>query len=196
MLRKIAITLILIAVALPAWAGMRKPRPIDRMKMPAEYIQYARLYTKMFLPPGYDCRWFLAQMFAESSFNPNAISPCGAAGLMQLMPATFREIQSRMRWVKNRNNPRENIAAGIKYMSTLRKKWKSRRPERDRLALASYNGGFGNPLKAQKLCFQDGARGCNLWRPIAARAHRVRSWRHRESLHYVYKIFRLMGERL
>ena len=69
----------------------------------------------------------------ESNYDPNAISPKGAEGLMQLMPQT-----SRMLGVNNTFDPGENIEAGVKYLRYLQDLY-----EDDRLALAAYNAGPG-----------------------------------------------------
>lgn len=69
----------------------------------------------------------------ESNYNPNAISPKGAEGLLQLMPAT-----ARMLGVSNSFDPQQNIEAGVKYLSYLKSVYKD-----DRLALAAYNAGPG-----------------------------------------------------
>ncbi len=68
----------------------------------------------------------------ESSFNPNALSPKGAQGLMQLMPATASQYQ-----VVDAFNPRENLRGGIAFFADLMSRY-----ENDiQLALAAYNAG-------------------------------------------------------
>jgi soluble lytic murein transglycosylase-like protein len=76
-----------------------------------------------------------AVMRTESAFDPLAVSPVGAQGLMQLMPALAEEMG-----VKNAFDPRENIMGGAKY---LRKLLDSTRGNLS-LTLASYNAGPGN----------------------------------------------------
>jgi soluble lytic murein transglycosylase-like protein len=73
-------------------------------------------------------------MRAESGFNPAAVSPKGAIGLMQLMPDTARDLGV------DPKNPRENADAGTRYLRDLLARYEDQ-PNQVELALAAYNAG-------------------------------------------------------
>ncbi len=75
---------------------------------------------------------------AESNFNAKAVSKAGAQGVMQLMPATARELG-----VSDSFDAEQNIMGGAKYLSRLLKKYDNN----PSLALAAYNAGSGNVAK-------------------------------------------------
>ncbi len=73
----------------------------------------------------------------ESNYNPLAVSPKGAQGLMQLMPGTARRFG-----VAEPFDARENIQGGARYLKFLQDTFKD-----DRLAIAAYNAGEGAVAK-------------------------------------------------
>ena len=82
----------------------------------------------------------LALTREESYFNPEAMSAVGAKGLMQLMPATAKDIASR-RGITNYDlfNPKQNILLGNYYYAFV----KSQLNGMDVSSIAAYNGGTG-----------------------------------------------------
>ena len=87
---------------------------------------------------GVDSNLLMAMIDVESNNDPQAISPKGAGGLMQIMPNTAEELG-----IEDINDPRQNIMGGAKYISKLLKANNGDLP----LALASYNAGPGNVRK-------------------------------------------------
>ena len=73
-------------------------------------------------------------MRAESGFNPTAVSPKGAIGLMQLMPDTARDLGV------DPKNPSQNADAGTRYLRDLLARYEDQ-PNQVELALAAYNAG-------------------------------------------------------
>jgi soluble lytic murein transglycosylase-like protein len=123
-------------------AGRQMPSvsyTIDRVVAPLELrhayddivAEAARLYHL-------DPHMIRAVMQAESSFDATAVSPVGAIGLMQLMPAVAAELGAT-----DPLDPRQNIMAGSRYLRQLLDAHRGN----VRLALASYNAGPGNVAK-------------------------------------------------
>jgi hypothetical protein len=81
---------------------------------------------------GINARLLHSVVSVESGFNPRAVSPKMAAGLMQLMPATAARFG-----VRDSFDPRENVRAGATYLRSLINKYKGNLT----LALAAYNAG-------------------------------------------------------
>ena len=97
---------------------------------------------------GIDYSLLKALIVTESGFNPNAVSPKGAVGLMQLIPPTAQRygvtaakggtIEEKL------TDPKINIKAGARYLADLMKKF----PGRLELVLAAYNAGEGAVQRA------------------------------------------------
>ena len=115
-----------IALAVAAWsASAWAETPLDVQRIILEESANSRV------PPALA----LALARVESNFDPRAVSPVGAKGVMQLMPKTAREVfgvREEELW-----NPRLNIQLGIGYLEQLHDQYGGRWD----LALSHYNGG-------------------------------------------------------
>jgi len=114
-----------------------QPKPLaaeTSMKLPEITAQelVAAAAKRNGLPP----EFVASVVSAESDFQPGAVSPKGAIGLMQLMPATAREYGADPR------DPRQNVEAGTQYLRDLLFKYQNDDHQVSR-ALAAYNAGPG-----------------------------------------------------
>ncbi len=80
--------------------------------------------------------WIRAVLQAESGGDPRAVSPAGAMGLMQIMPATWDELRVHHGLGADPFDPRDNILAGAAYLRQLHDRYGS-----IRAMLAAYNAG-------------------------------------------------------
>ena len=95
-------------------------------------VPYADLFTRAGARYGVDASLLAAVASKESSFNASAVSPSGAQGLMQFMPATAKGLGV------NALDPTSAIDGAARYQSSLGKQFGS-----TELALAAYNAGPG-----------------------------------------------------
>lgn len=103
--------------------------------MATQYDDFVNEAAQMFsLRPGL----LFSMMKQESGFNPNARSPVGAMGLMQLMPGTAKEVG-----VVNPYDPKESVMGGAKYLRKMLDMFGGD----ERLAVMAYNAGPGNVKK-------------------------------------------------
>ena len=114
---------------------------------------------------GWDWRLLASQMYQESRFEPQARSWAGAQGLLQIMPATARELG-----VVDAYDPRDNIAGAVEYLEWLDENyWRETIPDpaqRTRFILASYNVGAGHVMDAQRLTEANGGDK-TVWKDVA-----------------------------
>lgn len=97
---------------------------------------------------GWDWRLISSLIYQESRFNQKVQSWAGAGGLMQLMPATAKELG-----VTNINDPVDNIRGGTNYLKNLYERFDNIEDsiQRIKFTMASYNCGFGHVRDAQRL---------------------------------------------
>lgn len=137
--------------------------------------------------PGTDWRLFKAQLYQESLLDPTAQSPAGAEGIAQFMPGTWADVSRQLGFGSvSPYVSKYAIPAGAFYMGRLRRSWSAPRPEADRhsLAMASYNAGIGNLLKAQKV-----AGGANGYAEIIKALPQVTGHYSKETITYVERIW-------
>lgn len=99
---------------------------------------YADIVHKASQQTRLDPALLYAVMATESANNPQAVSPSGARGLMQLMPATARRFN-----VADPHDPQQNINAGAHYLQELQAMFKGNTS----LMLAAYNAGPNAVIK-------------------------------------------------
>jgi len=112
----------------PAYTSCRKNNKVveDRIK---SYMPHIRAMGHKYM---IDTRLIKAIIIAESCFDPKAVSPAGAQGLMQLMPETARSLG-----VSDPFDPWQNIEGGVSYLRMMLDQFNQNKE----LALAAYNAG-------------------------------------------------------
>lgn len=171
-------------------AATAQAEDFQRYNRVTQYDRYFSKYTKRNFGPAFNWRHFKAQAIAESRLKTDATSHVGAVGLMQIMPATYKEITRRHRYIKGASShPKWNIAAGISYNRSIWNIFKAERPFQDRLdfTFGAYNAGKGNIIRAQKSAQRAGLNP-NVWTSIERALPQITGKHSRETLNYVTKI--------
>ncbi len=96
----------------------------------------------------WDWRLVASLVYQESRFDPHAKSWVGAGGLMQIMPATARELG-----LKDPSDPSQSLYAGTKYLHNIWKQYEDVPDsiQRIKFTIASYNCGPGHVADARRL---------------------------------------------
>jgi membrane-bound lytic murein transglycosylase F len=121
--------------------------------------QYDDLIKKYASELGWDWRLLASQVYQESKFIPHAESWTGAKGLMQVMPATAKELG-----ITDKSDPEQSLRGGTDYLNHLYERF----PEvpdslnRVKLTLAAYNCGYQHVVDAQRLAEAEGLDK-NVW---------------------------------
>jgi membrane-bound lytic murein transglycosylase MltF len=136
-------------------------RNVKQLKNPTASAEYKRFQATLALFEKYGTRYqfdplmLAAQGYQESRLDQKARSHAGAVGIMQLMPATGKQMK-----VGDIHRVEPNIHAGVKYMDQLMTKYfpDARFSEGNRplFAFASYNCGPGNVARARKTAAASG----------------------------------------
>lgn len=134
---------------------------------------------------------FAAQLHQESGWRPGAVSPVGAQGLAQFMPATADWISQRVPELRSREpfNPAWAIRALVNYDRWL---WQRIRVpdncERMAMVLSGYNGGLGWVQRDRRLASQQGLDSVRWYGHVATvnAGRSAASWR--ENRHYPQRI--------
>ncbi len=124
------------------------PKLIAFFEVSPRYKQVKHLLREASSEHNIEYELLQALIATESGFDPLAVSPKGAVGLMQIMPDTAQrfgvvaDLKSPIR--KQLTDPRTNIRAGARYLSYLLAKF----PGHMELTLAAYNAGEGAVQRA------------------------------------------------
>ena len=104
---------------------------------PLESRPFAALIETVSLKHGIDPALVHAVIQAESNYQPRAQSHVGARGLMQVMPATARDLGVKS--ARSLFDPQQNVEAGVKYLKFMLERFDGDLPT----AIAAYNAGPG-----------------------------------------------------
>lgn len=144
------------ALSIPAVAAYAQPAPSVSRSVSIPYAVFVAEASQRFRIPA---AWIRAIIGVESHGDRRAISPKGAMGLMQLMPATWAALRARYGLGRDPFDPHDNIMAGAAYLREMLDSYGS--PG----FLAAYNAGpgryeayrdRGRPLPSETVAYVNG----------------------------------------
>jgi soluble lytic murein transglycosylase len=138
-LPKIIILVLLLFIAF----SLQQFKILEKIRYPYPYKPLIEKYASEY---SLDPLFVLAVMREESRFKPESCSPKGALGLMQIMPATAREIAHHLGEEYREDillDPEVNIRYGTWYLAQLNKQFDGNAV----IVLAAYNAGCGRVAK-------------------------------------------------
>lgn len=127
--------------------------------------RYRTLFEEAELETGISWRLLAAMAYQESHWNPRAVSPTGVRGLMMVTQHTAEIVG-----IADRNDPRQSILGGARYLKRVQDKIPDRIAEPDKLwlAVAAYNLGFGH-LEDARIITQIQGGAPDRWDDVRAR---------------------------
>lgn len=123
-----------ITMKFPCYASDSNCRKIPWEDVPLNTEAFASQIRSAAVYNAVDESLIRAIIHAESAYHPDAVSPKGAQGLMQLMPETQTQLN-----VRNPFDPAHNIAGGVRHLSALLREFGGNIS----LTAAAYNAGSG-----------------------------------------------------
>ncbi len=134
--------------------------PVSSYGRKGTFSYYDDLFIRYAPVSGMDWKLLAAIAYNESAFNPNATSPMGAMGLMQLMPSTARQYGAN-----NPYDPEQSVRASAKLIANLLAHYASvpDLSERINFMVAAYNAGPGHVDDARRLAEKRG-KNKNVWK--------------------------------
>lgn len=163
--------------------AVSETKPVTQIVITDSRVKYDLSFKHWgeFYFPFEDWHWWKSQGMAESNLDPNAMSYCGAVGIMQIMPATATDLG-----VKNRWDAEESIQGGIKYDSQVDRIFKTiDQPERRKFMFAGYNAGPGNIQRAKRLA------NSTIWDDVSDSLPLVTGKHSTETINYVRRIHKV-----
>ena len=130
-----------------------------RRKIATTLPLYEDLFKEAEKQTGIDWRLLAAMAYQESHWDPDAVSPTGVKGMMQLTQATAEQMK-----IQDRTDPGQSIRAGTGYLKIMMHKIPERIKEPDHtwFALAAYNIGFGH-LEDARILTQKSGKSPDKW---------------------------------